>query len=76
MMQGLQFQNGNVAERVQALGLGRGLIIERCGPGNKVVKLLPPLTITDAALERGLKIVAEAVEEACDVRESLGALVS
>lgn len=71
MMQGLQFQDGGVAGRVQALCIERGLLLERCGPGNNVVKLLPPLTITDTALERGLQIVASAVEEACDVRESL-----
>lgn len=76
MMQGLQFHDGSVAERVQALGLEGGLLIERCGPGNNVVKLLPPLTVTDSALERGLQIVASAVEEACDVRESLDVLDS
>ncbi|WP_323122579.1 diaminobutyrate--2-oxoglutarate transaminase [Burkholderia alba] len=76
MMQGLQFRDDGVAGRVQSLALAHGLLIERCGPGNNVVKLLPPLTIPDDALERGLHIVGAAVEEACAARAPLDTVES
>ena len=38
-----------------------GLMIETCGPGDRVLKLLPPLTITEADLARGLDILETAV---------------
>lgn len=40
-----------------------GLIIERAGRGDSVVKLLPPLTIESANLERGCEILYEAMHK-------------
>ena len=39
------------------------LIIERAGRGDSVLKILPPLTITDEELVKGLDIITEAIKE-------------
>ena len=44
-----------------AVALAGGLIVERCGAGGRVVKLLPPLTIDEGVLEEGLDILAASV---------------
>jgi diaminobutyrate-2-oxoglutarate transaminase len=35
------------------------------GPGGEAVKLLPPLTITDAELDQGLGLLADTVRSVC-----------
>jgi diaminobutyrate-2-oxoglutarate transaminase len=46
----------------------RGLIIETAGPNDEVLKLLPPLTIDDEALERGLSIIDKCLEAIAERR--------
>ena len=41
----------------------RGLIVETCGRDDDVLKLLPPLTVSEANLEAGLATVVEAMHE-------------
>ena len=65
MVHGLAFGNGEVAGRVSAEAFGRGLLVERAGPDDEVVKLLPPLTITDEELAQGLELLADSVQAAC-----------
>jgi diaminobutyrate-2-oxoglutarate transaminase len=48
-----------LAGLVSAEAYRRGLIIETCGTDDNVLKFLPPLTIEDEQLKRGLDIVAE-----------------
>lgn len=62
MVYGLAFEEGELARRVAAEAFERGLLVERAGLHDEVVKLLPPLTASDAELERGLAVLAEAVE--------------
>ena len=62
MMQGLQFPNTQIAAQVQSRCLEHKLLIECCGPSDEVIKLLPPLTITEAALDQGLAIFEDAVK--------------
>ncbi|SCJ73949.1 diaminobutyrate--2-oxoglutarate transaminase [Neobittarella massiliensis] len=40
----------------------RGLVIERAGRGNDVLKIMPPLIISDDNLQKGLEIVKEALQ--------------
>ncbi|WP_025038554.1 diaminobutyrate--2-oxoglutarate transaminase [Bradyrhizobium sp. DOA9] len=42
----------------------RGLIIERCGPADEVIKFFPSLTIDPETLNRGLDIFEESLAEA------------
>ncbi len=51
----------DVAARISAEAFSRGLVIETSGSESNVLKILPPLTITDQALEMGLGILADAV---------------
>ncbi|WP_241384196.1 diaminobutyrate--2-oxoglutarate transaminase [Rhodococcus sp. CH91] len=60
LVQGLVFENPDDAQKVCSLAFGEGLLAETSGPSDEVVKLLPPLTITDDELEFGLNILAEA----------------
>lgn len=67
MAWGLDFTaagGGAVAQRAQRAAFERGLLVERCGREDTVVKLLPPLTATAAELERGLELLGEALETA------------
>lgn len=59
MIQGIQFENTDIASAISQQAFERGLIIETAGPNDDVVKTLPPLTISDEQLKRGLEILAE-----------------
>ena len=61
LMIGVELRDKTVAEAVQARCLDDGLIVLLCGPGENVLRLIPPLTITDADFERGLDIIVAAI---------------
>jgi diaminobutyrate-2-oxoglutarate transaminase len=58
---GLVFPSGELAARVATAAFQRGLLVERAGPEDEVVKLLPPLTITDSELDQGLELLGDAL---------------
>ena len=64
MAHGLAFADGASAGRVSSAAFQRGLLVERAGPDDEVVKLLPPLTISDEELEVGLGILADSLDAA------------
>jgi diaminobutyrate-2-oxoglutarate transaminase len=49
------------ARTVQRRCFDAGLIVELCGRGESVIKVMPPLTIDVADLDRGLRILAAAL---------------
>ncbi|MCB7135069.1 diaminobutyrate--2-oxoglutarate transaminase [Cellulosimicrobium marinum] len=57
LARGLQLPDGELAGRVCEEAFARGLLMETSGPDGEVVKLLPPLTITEDELRRGLAII-------------------
>jgi diaminobutyrate-2-oxoglutarate transaminase len=61
LIQGLECRPPKLAAAVSKAAFERGLMIETAGPSDEVVKLLPPLTITDAELARGLDVLEESV---------------
>ncbi|MDL9939006.1 diaminobutyrate--2-oxoglutarate transaminase [Gordonia sp. ABSL1-1] len=63
MVRGLVFEEANAAGKVCAQAFGAGLLAETSGPSDEVVKLLPPLTISEADLDRGLEILSASVAE-------------
>ena len=71
-LQGIRWDNKTVAAEVSKEAFKRGLVLECCGPHDEVLKLLPPLTISDAELTEGLDIIAEAVTQVCGAREMAG----
>ncbi|MDL4770894.1 MULTISPECIES: diaminobutyrate--2-oxoglutarate transaminase [Thermomonosporaceae] len=68
MAWGLVMKDAETAPLVCAEAFSRGLLMETSGPESEVVKLLPPLTTSEADLNRGLEIIAESVDT---VRESV-----
>ena len=62
LIQGLEFEDKDAAGEVSRAAFDRGLIVETAGPQDEVLKVLPPLTIPDDALQQGLETIAESVE--------------
>lgn len=65
LIYGIDFANcggGEVCGQVAKQCFTRGLIIERCGKEDSVLKILPPLTITKEEIVQGLQIIKESVE--------------
>lgn len=58
---GLKFGDPALAGQVRAAAFERHLLIETSGPRDEVVKLLPPLTTSEADLDEGLSILEESV---------------
>ena len=65
MVHGLEFTPAEFGEKVSLEAYRRGLLVETSGPRDEVVKLLPPLTVSDAELDQGLRLLADAVETVC-----------
>jgi len=57
-----------LAEEICAAAFRRGLIVETSGPESEVVKVMPPLVIDEAGLDRGLALLRQAVQEALAAR--------
>lgn len=61
LMQGVEFRNGEIAQRITRECFEQGLIVETAGNQSQVVKCFCPLTISHEDLETGLKIITKAV---------------
>ena len=61
LMIGVELADAATAEAVQRRCLDAGLIVLTCGPHGEVLRLVPPLTITDADLDQGLAILIDAL---------------
>lgn len=64
MMIGIDLQDGDAAKQVVSDCFHQGLLLGACGTGGQVIKLIPPLTIEEAYLAKGLNIVVAAIEKA------------
>jgi diaminobutyrate-2-oxoglutarate transaminase len=62
MMQGVRCADAKRAAAVTARAFERGLIMERSGPVDEVLKCMMPLTTTYAELDEGLDILRQALE--------------
>jgi diaminobutyrate-2-oxoglutarate transaminase len=62
---------GVSATKVSQLCFDRGLIVETCGRDGDVVKILPPLIISEPTLLRGLDILVGAVHDAASDESDL-----
>ena len=64
---GIEFKNlpdgSALSKAVSRKCFDNGLVIERAGRGDSVVKPLPALTIPDEDLTKGLRILKDAVAE-------------
>lgn len=62
LMRGLAFASPELARRVSSAAFELGLLVETAGSEDEVVKLMPPLTVTEPEIDEGLALLAEAVE--------------
>lgn len=67
---GLGFADHEIARRASRHAFEQGLVIETAGAQSQVLKLLPPLTITNDELQRGLDIIESAVMQAVQPQQS------
>jgi 4-aminobutyrate aminotransferase-like enzyme len=63
-MVGIELAGKDVADDVCARCLDAGVIVLSCGPDGNVLRLAPPLTITDDELDHGLDVLCEAIANA------------
>ncbi len=62
-MIGVELTDKATAEVVQARCLAAGVLVLTCGPEGNVLRLIPPLTITETDLDHGLDVLAAALTE-------------
>ena len=63
-MIGVELRDKAAAEAVQTRCLADGVIVLTCGPDGNVLRLIPPLTISDDELDQGLTVLERALLEA------------
>ncbi len=61
LMVGVELTSATVCARVQRRCLDAGLLVLTCGPGEDVLRLIPPLTISDVELGSALSILCGAL---------------
>lgn len=67
LMIGIEFNDKNgapskeIADKVAAHCLEHKMIVLTCGNAGQVVRLIPPLTMSDAEAEKGLEILEKAM---------------
>ena len=61
LMIGVELVDGATAERVQQRCLDAGVVVLNCGPHGEVLRLIPPLTISDEELDLGLTTLLAAL---------------
>lgn len=61
LIQGIEFEDAELAGKASAEAFRTGLVIETAGIDDQVLKLLPPLMISDEDLQAGLDIMERAV---------------
>jgi 4-aminobutyrate aminotransferase len=60
-MIGVELTDKATAEAVQQHCLEAGVLVLTCGPDGNVLRLIPPLTMTDDELDHGLAILGRAI---------------
>ncbi len=63
MIWGIEVKDGKTALEVANKCFANGVILERAGRDNNVVKLMPALTTPDDVLMKGLQVVKNAIDE-------------
>lgn len=61
LMQGIACGVPGLADKICAGAFKQGLIMETSGPDSEVVKLMPPLTIDEEGLNKGLDIIEASI---------------
>ncbi len=70
MIQGLDCQNGNIAEQIIHKAFAKGLIMETAGARGQVIRCLPPLTVSEEILDKGLTLLEYTIQEVMQEKNS------
>jgi 4-aminobutyrate aminotransferase len=62
LMVGIELVSKSAAAAVVDRCFDAGVLVLTCGPESNVLRLIPPLTITDEELQRGLDVIADALK--------------
>jgi diaminobutyrate-2-oxoglutarate transaminase len=62
LIYGLDIPEPEIAQAIARETFSQGLIIERCGATDQVLKILPPLIIEDEVLKTGLGIIEQSIK--------------
>ena len=65
LVHGLVFEEASRAAKVCRIAFERGLLVETSGSEDEVIKLMPPLTVSDDEIDHGLTVLTEAVGSIC-----------
>jgi 4-aminobutyrate aminotransferase len=65
LMIGIELASGAMAAAVQQRCLDEGLVVLTCGPAENVLRLIPPLTISDDEADLALAILERALTACC-----------
>lgn len=60
---GIELHDGKIAKKVSINCFKSGLIVERAGRENSIVKIMPALTVEDEILIKGLELLKENIEQ-------------
>jgi len=72
LMQGIAFAIPGLAEEICKVAFAKGLIMETSGTDSEVAKIMPPLTIDEPGLAKGLDILRQSMREAAAERDTNG----
>lgn len=70
LMQGVELDAPGLASSVASQAFARQVLVETAGADDQVVKLLPPLTITEAELTHAFAVLTAALDAACSEHEA------
>ncbi len=62
LIYGLEISVPEIAQAIAREAFNQGLLIERCGAKDNVLKFLPPLVIEDEVLKAGLEIMEQSIK--------------
>jgi 4-aminobutyrate aminotransferase-like enzyme len=65
-MVGVELADKAVTDAVCAACLAAGVIVLACGPDENVLRLVPPLTVSDDEIDQGLAVLVDAVRGVSD----------
>ena len=66
LMIGIEFPDGKTAKAVVEQCRIKGVIVLTCGKEDNIIRLVPPLTITDSELNYGLDVLIKEINENSD----------
>ena len=69
----MAFRDLEAAESIAKAAFRRNLLVETSGPSSEVVKVMPPLTITEEELAAGLDLLEDATREVLGAPARAGA---